>query len=157
MLQGLLREGVSVRDLGSIVEAIGDRARVTRDPTALAEHARQALGRAITAGHVDAELRLRAIGLDPALEQELAEAVVQTADGELLALEPGRAADVVELLKSEVQRAVYPGSSPVLLCSARVRRHVRRLLAQPLPQLPVCSYEEIVPGIRVETVGMVTA
>ncbi|HVW19258.1 MAG TPA: flagellar biosynthesis protein FlhA [Solirubrobacteraceae bacterium] len=157
VLQALLAEGVSVRDLGTIVEALGDRARVTRDPAALAEHARQALGRAITAGHVDAQLRLRAIALDPVLEQELAEALTQTPDGELLALDPHRAADVVELLKSEAERAVQPGMSPVLLCSARVRRHVRRLLAQALPQLPVCSYEEIVPGIRVETVGMVTA
>jgi len=155
VLQALLREGVSVRDLGTIVEAVGDHARVTRDPASLVEHARQALGRAIVARHLDPHLHLRAITLDPALEHELAAAITQTPDGEMLGLEPERAGDVIEMLKSAVERAVHPGSSPVLLCSARVRRHVRRLLAQPLPQLTVCSYEEVVPGIRVETVGVV--
>ena len=65
VLQALLREGVSIRDLGSIVEAMGDKARLTRDPGLLAEYARQALGRAISAPHLDAERRLRAITLDP--------------------------------------------------------------------------------------------
>ena len=66
VLQSLLREGVSIRDLGAIVEVVGDRARVTRDPVLLAEYARQALGRAIVMPHVDSEQRLRAISLDPA-------------------------------------------------------------------------------------------
>ena len=66
VLQSLLREGVSIRDLGAIIEAIGDKARLTRDPGVLAEYARQALGRTITAPHLDAERNLRAIALDPA-------------------------------------------------------------------------------------------
>src|SRR6185369_3191286 len=87
VLQALLAEGVSIRDLGAIVEAVGDKARVTRDPALLAEYARQALGRTITAPHLDADQRLRAIALDPAIEQELASAIAQTSDGEHLALE----------------------------------------------------------------------
>ena len=72
VLQSLLAEGICVRDLGTIVEAIGDKARVTRDPSVLAEYARQALGRAITAPHLDAQQCLRAITLDPTVEQEFA-------------------------------------------------------------------------------------
>src|SRR4051794_20877595 len=90
VLQALLREGVSIRDLGSILEAIGDKARLPRAPAMLAEYARQALGRTIVAPFLDVEGSLRVIALDPALEQELAEALVQTADGEFLALDPMR-------------------------------------------------------------------
>jgi flagellar biosynthesis protein FlhA len=155
VLQSLLKEGVSIRDLGTIVESVGDKARVTRDPALLAEYARQALGRAITAPHLDAERRLRAIALDPSVEQEVSDSIAQTADGEYLVMEPSRAQALVSQLKSQVEGALASGSRPVLLCSARVRRHLRRLCEQALPQLPVCSYNEIAPGIRVETVGVV--
>ncbi len=157
VLQNLLREGVSVRDLGTIVEAIGDKARVTRDPSLLAEYARQALGRSITAPHLDAERKLRAISLDPVVEQEVSESIAQTADGEYLVLEPSRAQLIVSALKDQMDNALAHGGRPVLLCSARVRRHLRRLCEQALPQLPVCSYNEVMPGIRVETVGVVNA
>jgi flagellar biosynthesis protein FlhA len=155
VLQALLSEGVSIRDLGAIVEAIGDKARVTRDPGLLAEYARQALGRAITAPHVDAESTLRAIALDPQVEQEIADAITVTTDGEYLAMEPARAQALVRALSGQQDSAIARGRRPVVLCSARVRRHLRRLCEQSLPQLSVCSYNEIVPGIRVETIGVV--
>ena len=157
VLQALLHEGVSIRDLGSIVEAAGDKARVTRDPVLLAEYARQALGRAICGPHLDAEQTLRAIALDPAIEQEVAESITATADGEFLAMEPTRAQALVNSLAGQLETAIARGRRPVLICSARVRRHLRRLCEQSLPQLPVCSYNEIVPGIRVETIGVVEA
>jgi flagellar biosynthesis protein FlhA len=154
VLQALLREAVSVRDLGAIVEAVGDKARLTRDPAMLAEYARQALGRTIVAPALDADGALKAIALDPALEQEIAEALVQTADGEFLALDPSRAAALVDACAEQVEGALARGGRPVLLCSARVRRHLRRLTEQRLPQLSVCSYNEIVPGIGVDTLAV---
>jgi flagellar biosynthesis protein FlhA len=157
ILQALLREGVSIRDLGAIVEAVGDKARLTRDPAMLAEYARQALGRTIVAPNLDAEGVLRAVALDPNLEQEIAEALVQTADGEFLALDPGRAAALVDACSEQVDAALARGGRPVLLCSARVRRHLRRLVEQRLPQLAVCSYNEIVPGVSVETLAVLDA
>jgi flagellar biosynthesis protein FlhA len=155
VLQALLSEGISIRDLGAIVEAVGDKARVTRDPSLLAEYARQALGRTITAPHVDAEQRLRAIALDPAVEQEVASAIAQTSDGEYLAMDPTRAQALVTALRTQVEHGVARGTRPVLLCSARVRRHLRRLVEQAIPQLAVCSYNEIAPGISVETIGVI--
>jgi flagellar biosynthesis protein FlhA len=157
VLQALLGEGVGVRDLGTIVEAIGDKARVTRDPSVLAEYARQALGRAITAPHLDTHQRLRAITLDPSIEQEFATSITQTADGEHLAMDPSRAEAVVVALRHQVDQGTARGGRPVLLCSARVRRHLRRLVAQAIPHLAVCSYNEISPGISVETIGVVHA
>jgi flagellar biosynthesis protein FlhA len=155
VLQALLSEGVSIRDLGAIVEAVGDKARVTRDPAMLAEYARQALGRAITAAHLDANQRLQAITLDPSIEQEVATSITQTAEGEQLAMDPARAQAVVVALRGQVEQSSARGSRPVLLCSARVRRHLRRLIAQAIPQLAVCSYNEIAPGISVETIGVI--
>jgi flagellar biosynthesis protein FlhA len=153
VLQSLLREGVSVRDLGPVVEAVGDKARLTRDPSVLAEYARQALSRRIVAPYVDTDGSLRAIALDPAVEREVADAIAQTPDGEVLALDPSRAQALVAALQVQVDHAA--GQRPVLLCSSRVRRHLRRLVEQALPQLPVFAYQEAPPGLRVETLGIV--
>ncbi len=162
VLRALLSEGVAVRDLGTILEAIGDKARITRDTGLLTEYARQALGRAITAPHLDDRLCLRAITLDPAIEQEVATSITQTTDGEYLAMDPPRAQAIVGALRSEVEGAsaranADGGHGPVLLCSARVRRHLRRLIAQAQPHLPVCSYNEIASGVNVETIGVIHA
>jgi flagellar biosynthesis protein FlhA len=157
VLQSLLSEGVSIRDLGTIVESIGDKARLTRDPALLAEYARQALGRTIVAPHIDPDLTLKAIALDPSIEQEVSEAITTTAEGEYLAMAPPRAQALLQALNSQVEEAVSRGRRPVLLCSSRVRRHLRRLCSQALPQLSVCAYNEITPGINVETIGVVSA
>ncbi|MGH2856177.1 MAG: flagellar biosynthesis protein FlhA, partial [Solirubrobacteraceae bacterium] len=159
VLQALLSEGVSIRDLGAIVEAVGDKARITRDTGLLAEYARQALGRAITAPHLGADLTLRAITLDPAIEQEVATSITQTTDGEYLALDPARAQALLGAVRSQSDHAAARGGGirPVLLCSARVRRHLRRLVESAVPNLAVCSYNEIASGISVETVGVISA
>jgi flagellar biosynthesis protein FlhA len=157
VLQSLLLEGVPIRDLGTIVEAIGDKARTTRDTSLLSEYARQALGRAITAPHLDEQLRLQAITLDPAIEQEVSTSITQTTDGEYLAMDPPRAQAIVTALRTQVEHATARGARPVLLCSARIRRHLRRLIAQAQPHLAVCSYNEIAPGIDVETIGVIHA
>jgi flagellar biosynthesis protein FlhA len=157
VLQGLLAEGVSIRDLGAIVEAIGDKARLTRDPSLLAEYARQALGRAITAPYLDDNRTLHAITLDPTVEHEVVTAITQTTEGEYLAMEPARAQAVLTALRTQSDEATARGGMrPVLLCSARVRRHLRRLVEQTLPHLAVCSYNEITSGISVETIGVVS-
>jgi flagellar biosynthesis protein FlhA len=155
VLQALLREGVPIRDLGAILEEIGDKSRLTRDPAVLAEYARAALGRTITAPHLDAAMRLRTISLDPSIEQEIGESIAQTPDGEQLAMEPNRAQALIAALGQQLDGALAQGARPVLLCSARARRHLRRLVEQSLPQLTVCSYNEIVPGVRVENMGVV--
>src|SRR5205807_1740856 len=139
----LLREHVSIRDLGVIVEAIGDKARLTRDPALLAEYARQAIGRSIIAPYLGPDRKLRALTLDPTVEHEVAESIAQTSDGEFLAMDPSRAQALVSALRGHVDAAIAHGARPVLLSSARVRRHLRRLCEQALPQLAVCSYNEI--------------
>ncbi len=157
VLQRLLTEGVSIRDLGTITEAVGDKARITRDPGLLAEYARHALGRAIIAPLLDGDT-LHALTLAPPIEQEVAAGISQTADGEMLALDPARAQALVLAIRSHTDDAAGRGiAKPVLLCSARVRRHLRRILESTVPQLPVCSYNEVSPGITVDTVGVISA
>ncbi len=80
---------------------------------------------------------------------------MQTADGEFLALGPSRAQVLVDSAAMHVDAALASGTRPVLLCSARVRRHLRLLVEQRLPQLAVCSYNEVTPGVRVDSAGVV--
>ena len=157
VLQQLLREGVSVRDLGSVLEAIGDRSTTTRDPAALVEAARQALARTITGGYLDEERVLPAISFGPGVEQEVLESLAQTSDGERLAMEPARAEALLAALGREIEKATNLGRRPVMLCSSRIRRHVRTLVEQAFPQLPVISYNEVLPGIPVRSYGTVIA
>jgi flagellar biosynthesis protein FlhA len=157
VLQHLLREGVSIRDLGVILETIGDRATMTRDPSILAEYARQALSRAITSRYVGEDNTLKVISLDPSLEEAVAESLTQTPDGEQMALDPTRAQTFVHALSGQVDRATSLGARPVLICSSRVRRHLRKLIEHAFPQLPVVAYNEIAANVRVETTGVVTA
>ena len=103
------------------------------------------------------EAAQRAISLDPAIEQEISDSIAQTADGEYLAMEPTRAHALVSSLATQAEHAVARGGRPVVICSSRVRRHLRRLVEQNLPQLSICAYNEIAPGISVETIGVVSA
>jgi flagellar biosynthesis protein FlhA len=155
VLQQLLREHVSIRDLGTILESIGDRAATTREPATLVESARQTLARSITSTYLDEHRTLHAIQLEPATESEIADALVQTPEGERLAMDPSRAEDLVQQLSRTVETATASGRRPVLISSTRIRRHIRALIAGALPQLPVLAYGEITPDIRVESAGIV--
>jgi flagellar biosynthesis protein FlhA len=155
VLQGLLAEGISIRDLGTVLETMGDRARLTKDPALLTEYARQALARQLTSALVDSLGTLAVVVLEPSLEQELADGVVQTPDGAYLGLDPGRAEAFVRAVRDTMEHITAIGHRPVLVCSPKVRRHLRALTAHAVPRLVVLSYNEILPSTTVETVGMV--
>jgi flagellar biosynthesis protein FlhA len=153
----LLAEGISIRDLVTIIETLGDRARLTKDPALLGEYCRQSLSRQITAALIGPNGSITAITLDPTVEDEVVESIVQTPDGSYLGLDPGRAEELVESLRVEVDRVAGIGARPVVLCSARLRRHLRSLIAHALPRVPVVSYHELAPNTTVDTVGVVGA
>jgi flagellar biosynthesis protein FlhA len=155
VLQLLLAEGVSVRDLVTILETLGDRARLTKDSALLAEYCRQALARQLTQAAVDAFGTLAAVVLDPTLESELADSVIQTTDGSYLGLDPGRAEAIVRALRDTVEAAAENGHRASIVCSPKVRRHLRALAAHALPRTPVLSYNEILPSTHVDAVGTV--
>ncbi|MFN0071908.1 MAG: flagellar biosynthesis protein FlhA, partial [Chloroflexota bacterium] len=116
VLQNLLRERVSIRDLVTILEAIADQARVTKDPDLLSEHARQALSRQITTLCQADDGKVSVMTLAPAWQQELGRAVVQTERGPNLSLEPGLAQRFLQELRYAMERMAAGGRQPVLLC-----------------------------------------
>ncbi len=154
VLQTLLSEAVPVRDLVTILETLGDKAKLTKDVPILAEYCRQALSRAICGRFVDETGTLRAITLDPEVDREVAESVARTEDGTAVTMDPARASALIDTLKEQTEMAQAMGAVPVLLCSGASRRHVKALTAHAIPTLTVLSYHEILPSVRVEPIGL---
>jgi flagellar biosynthesis protein FlhA len=155
VLQGLLRERVPIRDLVTIFETLADTARATRDTDSLVEAVRQALKRQITKQHSDSQGVIRALTLDPKLEQRILDAVQRTERGTVLALDPRMGQQIFSALTREIERVLSQGVSPVVLCSAALRPYLHRLLEKVLPQLTILSYNELMPRIEVQSVGVV--
>jgi flagellar biosynthesis protein FlhA len=155
VLQSLLRERVSVRDLVTILEAIADQARLTRDADTLAEHARQALARQITAQYAEEDGRLPVLALAPALQQDLVRNLLQTERGAALHLDPVAGQRLLQSLRNGMERVAAAGHQPVLLVPARLRLAVRRFVEAGLPTLVVLSYAEVALGTEVVTLQAV--
>jgi flagellar biosynthesis protein FlhA len=155
VLQGLLDEQVSIRDLGRVLEGVGQRARSTQDPDALLEAARGALGPALTSPYVT-EGVLHAITLEPAVETECAEAMRAGEQGVVLAMDPRSASRLVQELAGLVTQAENGGTTPVLLVAGPLRLPLRRLLRGSLPTLPVIGFAETAGVPSIETVGQVS-
>jgi flagellar biosynthesis protein FlhA len=156
VLQNLLAEGVSIRDLALILEVLADAAPATKDATLLTEYTRQALGRAICRALAAADGTLKVFTLSPALEQTLADALAEGDQGRYLALDPRTAQRVIESIARTVGKVAMDGT-PVILCSPAVRPHLRRLTERYLPHLAVLSYNEIGSDVTLKAVAMVEA
>jgi flagellar biosynthesis protein FlhA len=155
VLQGLLEEQVSIRDLGRVLEGVGQRARSSTDADALLEAARASLGPALTAPYTVMG-SLHAITLDPGTEQEVVEGLRGSEQGVVLAMDPGRAAQMVQQLSQLSRTAENESKTPVLLVAGPLRLPLRRLLAGTLPNLPVLSFSETNGVPSIDTVGQVS-
>jgi len=156
VLQLLLAEGVSIRDLSTILEAVADMAPTTKDPLLLAEYARQALARTICRALAGPDGVLRVLTLSPALEQLLADGLAEGDQGRYLALDPRTAQRIIEALAAAVGRMPSDGT-PVVLCAPTIRPHLRRLTERYLPHLALLSYNEIGPEVSLKALAMVEA
>ncbi len=156
VLGNLLREGVSIRDLVTILEALSDAARATKIPELLTEYVRQALGRQITTPYLADEHTLFVLTLDPELEQVIKDGIQQTEQGSFLALEPHLTQKLLNKLVDRTGKVINTGRQPVVLCSPVVRFHLKRLTEKLIPNLVVLSFNEILPEIKVESLGMVS-
>ena len=154
VLQNLLAEGVSVRNLEVILETLGDWAPRTKDPAVLTEYVRAALARGICSKLADDEGRLFVATLDPAMEDAVARGIEPGDSGAKPTLSPATARRIVQSIAKETAKLSAAGHAPVVLASAEIRPHVRRLAAQDVPGLVVLSYHEIVPDVKVESLGM---
>jgi flagellar biosynthesis protein FlhA len=155
VLQSLLREQVSIRDLETILETLADHAGESRDTAELTEHARRALSRTICGSLAGRDGTIRAIFLDPALEEFLQGSVERTERGVRLALEPELEETLVESVVESLQRLDGPRRPRVLVCSAMVRPLLRGLIARKAPLAAVLAYEEVSEDYRLEPCGSV--
>ena len=155
VLQALLEEHVSVRDLVRIFEALSMRARVAKDLDGLVEAARQVLGPAVVAPYV-AGGSLPVLSFEPALEQRLLEGLRAGEDGAFLALDVDLAQGVLTSLAGLAREAEEQNLSPVLACAPQLRPAVRRMTSPSLPRLPVVSYTELAGPIQISSVGVVS-
>ena len=156
VLQNLLRDGIPIRDLAQIIEALSDHATRTKDPAMLTELTRKLLVRTITEQHADFAGRVKAIVLDPSLEYELRGKISREQDGEALALGPEGLLDLARRIADVWREAMEKGQDgAVFLCDGTLRPHMAGMLARHIPQLPVLAYDEIAIGTQVDQVGAV--
>jgi len=154
VLQNLLRERIPIRNLLIILEALADAARQSKDIDYLGERVRAALARHICAEYAEDGL-LSVITVDPRLEALLTDAVRRGEDAYAV-LDPGTIARIYTSLTEQIQSASGAGIHPIVLCSPSVRLALKRLTERAAPQLVVLSYSEIVPGLRVESIGQIS-
>src|SRR3954469_25711352 len=156
VLHALLEEGVSIRDLVRIFEALSVRAKTSTDLDGLVEAARSALGAAISHPYVTPDERLHVFTLDPSFEQRLLESIRQSDAGAVLALDAGAVDALVHGCGGLLEQAEQAGLSPVLVCSPQVRAALARLMRQVLPRLRVISYAEVSRTAQIESLGVVS-
>ena len=155
ILQGLLSEQVSVRNMAVILETVADYAGVSKDPGYLVEKVRQALGRQISLQHADAARTLRVLTLSPDLEQSIIDARMETATGAQAALDPQAHRRLVNTMANAVKQVQDQGLAAVLLTSEAARPLVRSAVVRELPQLVVISVPEVSKETQVEPLGEV--
>jgi len=153
ILQNLLAEGISIRNLASILEKVSDFAGVTKNPDELSEHARRALGPQIVKPYQDERGVLKAITLDPRLEQEIAKGVRQSQNEIALLLEPRLARHLVENLSKMIQGLLASGQAPVVLCGPHIRLAFRRFFEATFSDLTVLSYSEVPGRVDIQSAG----
>lgn len=157
VLQNLLREGVSIRDLLTIFETLADYAPTTRDPDILTEYVRQSLKRAISGKYFPPHETTNVVTLDPKIEQEIMGSVKQTEQGAYLNLDPDRTRKIMDAVGTEIQKLENLGKNPIIITSPIVRMYFKRLTEDYYKDLVVISYNEIESDVELQSVGMVTA
>ena len=157
VLQNLLEEGISIRDLVTILETLADHAAVTRDPDILTEYARQGLKRAISSKYFTVGEVTNVVTVDPAIEQEIMNSVKNTEQGTYLSLDPERSKKIVEALGNELKKLEDMGKNPIVITSPIVRMYFRNLAKDYYKDIIVISYNEVESNVELQSVGMVTA
>lgn len=157
VLQNLLQEGISIRDLLTIFETLADHAPVTRDTDILTEYVRQSLKRAISAKYFPANEATSVVTLDPKVEQEIMNSVKQTEQGAYLTLDPDRTKQVMKAVETEMNKLENLGKNPIVITSPIVRMYFKKLTEDYFRDLIVVSYNEIDSNVELQSVGMVTA
>ncbi|MBR5360426.1 MAG: flagellar biosynthesis protein FlhA, partial [Lachnospiraceae bacterium] len=157
VLQNLLKEGISIRDLLTIFETMADYAPTTRDPDILTEYVRQALKRAISSKFFPANETTSVVTLDPKLEQKIMGSVKQTEQGAYLNLDPDTTKEIMRSVETETAKLEEQGKPPIIITPPIVRIYFKRLTEDYFKDLIVVSYNEVESNVELQSVGMITA
>ncbi len=156
VLQLLVRERVSIRDLSTILERLADYAHLSRDINILTEYVRQSLARQICESYTDKEGIITVITIDPSLEETMIGSIHQSEYGSFLAIDPNIGERILIQISSHIQNFKRMKLPPVILCSPRLRPHLKRFIERSFPDVAVLSYNEIVPQVKVQSIGMIS-
>ena len=155
VLQNLLAEGISIRNLSGILEKVSDHAGITKNPDELSEYARRALGVQLVKPFQSETGQIRAITLDPKLEQQIAQGVRQSPTEIALLLDPKLAQHVMNTLSRHIQKLLADGQQPLVLCAPQIRLAFRRFFESTFADLNVLSYAEVPARIEIQSAAMV--
>ncbi|MDH5561120.1 MAG: flagellar biosynthesis protein FlhA [Deltaproteobacteria bacterium] len=155
VMQGLLKENVSVRDINSILEVLMDVAQFSKLPEVLIEHVGEALSRNITRQYQNEEGVLPVMTLDEEIERQISEAVQTTEQGSYLGLHPESAQLIIQSIEANIETFANYNYQPLVLCSPVSRMHLKRLTERSIPNLVVLSHNEISPDVRIESLGAI--
>ena len=155
VLQGLLKEQVSIRNMVPILETLADYAPISKETAFLIEKVRQTLGRQICLQYTDDDRKLRVMTIDPALEQAIIDSRVETATGVIAAMEPDLKRAWISLVRNAVKQVQEEGWYPIIWCSEAARALVKSSTEREIPDLVVISVPEVVPDIGIESVGVI--
>jgi len=158
VLQNMLREGISIRDLVTIFETLADYAPTTRDTDVLTEYVRQSpsIKRFISNKYFPVNVTTSVVTLDPKIEQEIMASVKQTEQGSYIAMDPEKNQLIMRSVKDEIEKLENLGSNPIIITSPIVRMYFKRMTKDYFSDLIVISYNEIESNVELQSVGMVT-
>jgi flagellar biosynthesis protein FlhA len=155
VLQLLLREQVSIRQLAPILEALGEAAERTTDPAALAELVRARLARVISSRYRDKQNRIYVVTLDPAIEDEIRLGVTYVDGQWSIRMPPHEVDGICHRVGEAIETLTSAGRPPIVLANSQIRAAVKQLTAAHLPRLIVLGYQEITRDTHVESVALV--
>jgi type III secretion protein V len=156
VLQRLVQEGISIRDIKSILEALSEWGRIEKDPTQLTEYVRGSMRRYISFRYAGIRETLFVNMLDPEIEDVIRGAIRRTSTGTYLSLDPNIAHDILEAIRREVEPLPPTAQKPIIITDAEVRRFVRKMVELEFPELTVLSYQELAPELNIQPVGRIT-
>ena len=156
VLQNLLRERISIRDLLTIVETLADFAPMGKDPDLLTEYVRQRIAKAMLAPYLQDNKTLEVLTLDPMVEEMLNKNITRTEHGSYLSLDPTMGIELVNAVSRQVEKVIAINTQPVIMTSPNIRRHFRKLIESSLPTVFVVSHAEIVDDMNLQALGKVS-
>jgi flagellar biosynthesis protein FlhA len=156
VLQNLLDERISIRDLLTIVETLADCALLTKDTDLLTEYVRNKLSRSFISPHIGEDGYLKLITMSQDVEEVLLKGIQKTEHGSYLSVDPRTADSIMTSIKNEAEKAMSKNIQPILLTSPLIRRHLRKMVEYFVPSLMVLSQSELLTDIGFKSIGKVT-